>query len=263
MVSGLAVVHSQPDIRVTEIPKDDIQWCTVSLSEVIDAGKRLEASVFEVNGRHAREAVENCKYKPSLLCGSNGFSTAYSGARFKHIWLPYSDLPIYQPSSILNIKPTPDGYLSHKTKTNIEALRVKKGQILITCSGTIGKVALVSKTLNGCIFSHDLIRMDVANSVDVGFIYAFLCSDVGNTLLKTNRYGAVIQHIEPHHLADIPVPNPPEELKRRIGDLIILSYELRDQSNELIDKATAILKEVLNLPPISEFKQKTLIPMQK
>ncbi|WP_178371789.1 restriction endonuclease subunit S [Desulfitobacterium chlororespirans] len=133
-------------------------------------------------------------------------------------------------------------------------MRVKKGQILVTCSGTIGKVALVSRTLDKQIFSHDLIRINVKNPADVGFIYAFLRSETGNTLLQTNRYGSVIQHIEPDHLADIPVPNPADKIKTKISDLVIRSYDLRDRSNELIDKATAMLVDALCLPPISKLK---------
>ncbi|SHN86601.1 hypothetical protein [Desulfitobacterium chlororespirans] len=72
-----AVARPLPEVRVAELSKEDIKWCTVSLSEVINAGKRLEASVFEVEGRHAREAVENCKCITQPLHGTNGFSTAY------------------------------------------------------------------------------------------------------------------------------------------------------------------------------------------
>ena len=256
MVGALAVAKPLPEVRITELPQEDIKWCTVSLSDVLDTGKRLEASVFEVEGRHAREAVENCKYAIFPLYGTEGFATAYTCGRFKRVWLPVSDLPIFQPSSIMDIKPTPDGYLSHLTKTNIDALRVKKGQILISCSGTIGKVSLVSNTLDNQIFSHDLIRMNVANPKDIGFIYAFLRSDIGNKLLQTNRYGAVIQHIEPEHLSDIPVPNPPEAIKTKINDLIMQSYALRDESNELLDTATKMLVEALNLPLIKDFQTK-------
>lgn len=254
MVGALAVAKPLPEVRVTELPQEDIKWCTVSLSDVLDTGKRLEASVFEVEGRHAREAVENCRYAISPLCGTEGFATAYTCGRFKRVWLPVSDLPIFQPSSITDIKPTPDGYLSHLTKTNIDALRVKRGQILISCSGTIGKVSLVSNTLDNQIFSHDLIRINVANPEDIGFIYAFLRSNIGNKLLQANRYGAVIQHIEPEHLSDIPVPNPPKAIKTKINDLIMQSYALRDESNELLDTATKMLVEALKLPTMNDFQ---------
>ena len=248
MVDALAVSQ----VNVVELSQEELKWRTVSLSEIIRSKKRLEAAVFDVEGKHARKTINNCKYDTYPLCGDGGVSSAYTCGRFKRVWLPQSELPIFQPSSIMDIKPTPNGYLSPITKTDIDTLRVKNGQILITCSGTIGKVSLVSKTLDNQIFSHDLIRMDVKNPEDIGYVYAYLRSDIGNTLLQTNRYGAVIQHIEPHHLGDIPIPDAPDNLKHKIHDLIIWSYDLRDQSNELIDKATEMLIDGLKLPPLSE-----------
>jgi len=248
--------NAKPAIRIADLPHDDVKWCTVSLSDVINANKRLEATVYDVEGKRAREVVESCKWESVPLYGTDGLSSAYTCGRFKRIWLESSDLPIYQPSSILDINPSPDGFMSHKTKANFDALRVHKGQILLTCSGTVGKVALVSDTLDNKIFSHDLIRMDVKNPEDIGFVYAFLRSKIGSTILQTNSYGAVIQHIEPEHLSEIPVPNPDSGIKVRINDLILRSFELRDKSNKLIDEATALLKVELKLPPITEFETK-------
>jgi type I restriction enzyme S subunit len=214
----------------------------------------LEASVFNPQGRRARALVSACKWGSVPLCGNGGLATAYVGGRFKRIWLEKSDLPIYQPSSITDVYPSPDGYLSSNTKTDFDALRVRDGQILLSCSGTIGKVSLVSKTLENQIFSHDLIRVEAKYPIDIGYIYAFLRSSVGNTLLQTNNYGAVIQHIEPEHLAEIAVPNPSDEIKAKINDLILRSFALRDESNDSIDKATAMLIEELKLPPLNEFR---------
>ena len=123
--------------KVADIP---LKWCSVSLSDVVSRGKRLEASVFDVEAKQARQIVKNSKFQSTTIGGENGLTTSYTGARFKRIWVEDSEFPIYQPSSIVDIKPTPDGYISHLTQTNIEALRVSKGQILMTCSGTIGKV---------------------------------------------------------------------------------------------------------------------------
>lgn len=228
------------------------KWCSVTLSDVIDRGKRLDASVFDVEAKQARDLILKGKNPVVFLGGNNGITSSYTGARFKRIWLKKSNLPIYQPSSIVDIKPTPDGYISHLTQVNIDSLRVRKGQILMTCSGTIGKVSLVSNTLDNCIFSHDLLRINCNNDLDIGYIYTYLKSRVGNKILLTNSYGAVITHIEPEHLASVPIPNAPEEIKKKINDLIMHSYELRDESNELLDKAEQILVDELKLPPIEE-----------
>ena len=241
----------EPKVVINETP---LKWCSVSLSDVVSRGKRLEASVFDVEAKQARSLISHGKYPITMVGGPEGLTSSYVCGRFKRVWVEKSDMPIYQPSTVVDIKPTPDGYISKRTKTDIEALRVHKGQVLMTCSGTIGKVSYVSKTLDEKIFSHDLLRINCNNADDAGYIYAYLKSKVGNRILLTNSYGAVITHIEPEHLATVPIPDAPAELKQKINDLIVRSYELRDESNGLIDKATALLKAELQLPGINAFE---------
>lgn len=245
----------EPEIEVNETP---IKWCSVSLAEMVKRGKRLEASVFDVEARQTWDLINSNIYPVTSLGGESGLTTSYTCGRFKRIWVKKSAFPIFQPSSIVDIKPTPDGYISKKTKVDIDSLRVHKGQILLTCSGTIGKVSLVSKTLDNAIFSHDLLRINCKKSIDIGYIYTYLKSKVGSQILITNKYGAVITHIESEHLDTIPIPNAPDIIKSRINDLIMRSYDLRDESNELIDKAQALLVKELKLPPINEIQIDTL-----
>lgn len=253
MVAGnLARKIPAPIETEISVPERPVKWCSVSLSDVISRGKRLEASVFDVEAKQARTLIEHGKYSVTVVGGVNGLATAYVCGRFKRIWVGRSDLPIFQPSSIVDIHPVPDGFISHKTRTNIDALRVHAGQVLMTCSGTIGKLSYVSNALDNAIFSHDLLRIDCKEQADAGYLYAYLKSAIGNKILLTNSYGAVITHIEPEHLATVPIPNAPESIKRRIHDLIVRSYELRDESNEIIDEATRLLVEELHLPPIHE-----------
>lgn len=240
----------EPEVVVNESP---VKWCAVALSDVVARGKRLEASVFDVEAKQARMLISKGKYPQSFIGGTDGMTSSYVCGRFKRIWVEKSDMPIYQPSSIVDIKPTPGGYISAKTKTNIGNLRVKENQILMTCSGTIGKVSFVSRTLASKIFSHDLLRIDCRKPDEAGYIYAFLKSKIGNKILLTNSYGAVITHIEPEHLATVPIPDAPTMLKKKIHDLIVRSYELRDESNDLIDQATALLIGELKLPDIDAF----------
>lgn len=244
------VKSSESEIKIDEMP---VKWCTVSLSEIVKRGKRLEASVYDVEAKQAHEIIIEGKYPITMLGGEKGLTTSYTGARFKRIWVEKSEYPIYQPSTIMDIKPAPDGYISAITDTNIDALRVSKGQILMTCSGTIGKVSFVSDTLDGLIFSHDLLRINCKNADDAGYVYAFLKSKIGNKILLTNSYGAVITHIEPEHLATVPIPDAPDVLKQKIGNLIRDSYNLRDESNNLIDMATKMLIDELHLPAIDDF----------
>lgn len=236
-----------------DIDKTSIKHCTVTLSDIIHRGNRLEASVYDVEAKQAREIVTNGKYPVMPLGGDSGLVDSYTCKRFKRIWVDHSDYPIYQPSSIVDINPTPDGYIAESTDTNIDALRVRTGQILMTCSGTIGKVAYVSATLNNLIFSHDLLRIN-SHDNNSGYIYTYLKSKVGQKILLTNSYGAVITHIEPEHLANVPVPNAPAEIKQEIHQMIVDSYALRDSSNKLLDKVMDLLAQELKLPPLDEIE---------
>ena len=185
---------------------DELNWCSISLSEVIARGLRLEATVYDVDGRKARAIIENCKCEQKKITGKDGVADAYTCARFKRNWIDRSEFPIFQPSSILELYPKPDGFIAGNTDTNIEALRVKKKQVLVTCSGTIGKAIYVSDTLDGKIFSHDLLRISCKDETDAGYLYAYIKSDIGNKMLTTNQYGAVVSHIEASHLQEIPIP---------------------------------------------------------
>ena len=239
-----------PELETGKAPP--FKWTSVSIQEVVDKDTRLEASVYGIQGRQARKDLEECMWPINNLCGPDGLSTAYHRPRFKRIFVEKSDFPIYQPAQINDLYPKPSSYISGLTQTNIDALRVKKGQVLLTCSGTIGNCTYVQNTLDNLIFSHDVIRIEPKEYN--GFIYAFLRSKIGLTLINTNNYGAVVSHIEPEHLNHIPIPNPSPILKQEIHELIEQSFRLRDESNDLIDEAQDILKQALQLPKIEEFQ---------
>lgn len=231
-----------------------LKWTSVLSSEVEAQNFRLEASVFKVDAKKAKEELANCKYPIVPLTGPSGIATAYHRLRFRRVFVEKSDFPIFQPSQITEIKPKPELFISANTKTNIDALRVKSGQILMTCSGTIGKCTVTSRTLDNQIFSHDLLRITAKNEIDVGYIYAYCKTSIGQMLLTTNNYGAVISHIEPEHLNHFHLPYPDENIRRSIDEKIRKSYELRDKSNDLLTEAEKLLITALNLPPIDQIK---------
>ena len=242
----------QPREMLTEKP---IKWTSVDVQEVIDSDFCLKAGMYSTDGRRARKyLIEKCKWNFVYLCGENGLATAYYRTRFKRIYVDKSDFPIYQPAQINELHPKPSAYISGSTQTDIDGLRVKKGQVLLTCSGTIGNCTYVRDTLNNLIFSHDVIRIEPKEYN--GFVYAFLKSKTGFSMVNTNNYGAVIQHIEPEHLNHIPIPNPPPILKQEIHSLIEESFRLRDESNELMDEAQILLKTALQLPSIEAFHER-------
>ena len=82
-----------------------LKWCSVSLTDVIAREKRLEASVYDIEAKRARQLIESGKFPLITIGGRNGLASSYTCARFKRVWVEKSDIPIYQPSAIVDIKP--------------------------------------------------------------------------------------------------------------------------------------------------------------
>lgn len=78
-----------PEVVVNESP---IKWCAVALSDVIARGKRLEASVFDVEAKQARSLIAKGKYTQSFIGGASGMASSYVCGRFKRIWVEKSDI---------------------------------------------------------------------------------------------------------------------------------------------------------------------------
>lgn len=258
MVTGNLAHKLQPEEieRIDPLAPEPLKYTSVALSEVYSNNTRLEASAFNLEAKAAKYKVEHCKYGFVHLWGENGLvKDAFVRSRFKRIYVEKGEgIPFFQPSSITEIYPKPTKYISENTDVDIDGLKVKKGMLLMSVSGTIGKCSIVGKALDNKVFSHDLLRLFGKNEYDEGYIYAYFCTPIGQQMLQTNNYGAVVQHIEPEHLKNIIIPNAPDPIKRKIHNLVVESYDLRDESNELIDEAEQILYEELQLPPIEQLK---------
>lgn len=241
-----------PEIREEKSPL--FKWTSVAIQEVIAKDCRLEASVYGIEGRQARKNLEKCKW--DIVTFGDGFiDNAFYLGRFKRVYVDkVNGIPFILPSQITEIYPKAVKYISPETNIDIESTRVKGGQVLLTRSGTIGVVSYVTKTLENQALSDDVIRIETKEYS--GYVYTYLKSKIGRLLVETNNYGAVISHIEPEHLNDIPIPNPPPILKQEIHNLIEKSFKLRDESNELINEAQALLKEALKLPNIEKLQAK-------
>lgn len=257
MVNSIARHLQEAKVEIAELPKEELNWSTVSLRDVINKGKRLEASVFDIEAKHIREVLNNGKYPLVQLDGDNGLiDESFYPGRFKRTYCEKAKgVEFYLPSQMTDIYPEPTKWISKITKVSIDDLRVKSNTLLLTRSGTIGNVTIVSKTLENKVFSDDVIRTTFKNKEDLGYVYAYLKTQYGNNILKTNSYGSVITHIEPEHLKEMLIPNPPVILKKKIHDLIMKSYENRDESNRLIDEATKLLVDELEFPSIEEMQK--------
>lgn len=151
--------------------------------------------------------------------------------------------PYYTPSAILQDKRDSVKWLdlsraSAAQLRSFDAVRVQEGDLLITRSGTIGRVAYITKRLDGAIVSDDAIRFRLNDPELRAYAYVWLQSRAAQDQLLINEYGAVQQHLEPAHVADllIPIPDDWERVRPIIesGRAFFFAKERADQASELM-----------------------------
>lgn len=250
-------VDLQEQIQIAS--QEEIKWTSTQLSEILQRNERFDAAYFNAEGKVARRLIENCTFDKLYLNSENGFAKVWHRPRFRRIFID-NGIPIYTSSQILEFNPKTDKYVSNKTDTDLTPLYLQEGQIVMTCSGSVGYTSLVTQTLNGRLFSHDLLRIEPYQKSNVGYIYAFLKSRIGQILVTTNNYGSVVTHLEPEHLSSLSIPNPSDKFKLAINSKIMKAFELRDNANTLIANADKILSSALNLIPLNELKPKYFVP---
>lgn len=137
-------------------------------------------------------------------------------------------------------------FISKKQAEKLKRLMLDSGWILISCSGTLGNVVYTNDLFKNTFATHDLIRL-VPNDKKLlsGFLYAYLASKFGYILLTQSGFGGVVKHINPEHVANIPVPIFPESKQQEIHNLIVESANLRVEANRLLEEAVTLFEKYI------------------
>lgn len=234
---------------VPEIDSDELET-EIGLSEVLNAGVRLEASAFDIEAHNAMTVLETSGLPLIQLYGAEGLcQEAHNAFRFKRIYVsPEQGVPFITSSEIISFKPRYAGFLSRKFTRKLDVLFIKKWDVLISCSGTIGNIGFATDTFAGKALSQDTIRLRASDSDTAGYIAAFLRSRYGRPQIIQVTYGSVIPHIEPVHLQRVVIPDLHTIRRIEIGRSMCKAGELRDEANRLLDEADRLLHDRLNLP---------------
>lgn len=133
----------------------------IMLSEVLAAGARLDAAAFGIEAHKAVEALKASNQPLVPLLGESGFCRETSGVvRFRRVYVePDYGVPFLSSSDIISMRPEVHNFLSRKLTKRVDLLLIKKWDVLISRSGTVGNVALAGDTYTGSALSEHAIRL--------------------------------------------------------------------------------------------------------
>ena len=170
--------------KVLEYDNKD-NWSTTTIGQ-LEAGIKI---YIGPRWNSANLKVDN----PSNKDGLKPYLTANAALELRRFSMKWFDMKKATPSQ----------------QKAINTLKVEEGDILISRSGTIGKVTYATHDLaTNYIVSDDLVRIRVKDLNLRAYLLAYLTSNTALSLMLLDEYGSVQQHLQPRHIQEMIIPVP-------------------------------------------------------
>lgn len=201
--------------------------------------RRMDAPFFLNPAIAYVDGLSRCPYE--LTTVGDECNDVFFGNIFSRVFVKDEEhgVPYLRASEIQKADLSGGGlFLAHRQATALGYLRIKKGMILVTCSGTLGKCAYADSRYEAFIATHDLIRLvPQKNKLLPGVLYAFLAGRFGYASLTHSQYGSVILHTNPEQVKAIQIPVFPDDLQKRVHRLVSTSARMREEADAARCKA--------------------------
>ncbi|WP_263249608.1 methylation-associated defense system restriction endonuclease subunit S MAD5 [Saccharopolyspora rosea] len=231
----------------------------VTSAWLAEQGYRLDPHPYLSGAFEARKLLERLPIRKdplhSLTSGYNG--GIFNGPKFRRVYLddPEQSVAFLGSTDMMEADFSWLPRLARTVADGLPFLEVREGMTLVSCSGTVGRMAYARPDMTGFWSSQHVMKIvPDKERVEPGYLYAFLASRYGNSLITGSAYGAIVQHIEPHHIADIGVPRFDHALEEQIHDLIQEAAQLRASYQVGVVDATADLFTSAGLPELVDFQ---------
>lgn len=227
-------------IKPDEKKEDNTPSCfVINLSQILnDPSRRIDAWYWDPNKNNLAKSIEESVGNDVQEIVRLGDLVVQHGifypGRHKRNYVDCSadSVPFYSGTQILQIRPFD---LQYQPKEYAPASKhfVEKDWILITRSGSTGRVVMVTDSIAGKMVSEHVIRVICDEKlVDPYYVYAYLATEeIGKVLLEKGIYASVVDHITPDFVATIPIPRLLPEKEKAIADRVREAERKRDEAN--------------------------------
>ncbi|NDZ59332.1 restriction endonuclease subunit S [Streptomyces anulatus] len=226
-----------------------------------EQGLRLDASPYVSGSLKTKKLLEQLpKTEPlaSLTTGHKG--GIFSGPMFRRVFVndPEHSVPFLGTKDMMTADLTglPRLRKIDAESATLSYLQLKPGMSLISRSGfNAGRRSYTRPDMGDCWASEDIVKIEPdPQKIKSGYLYAFLLSPFGESLVRGSVYGSAVKHIEPHHLAGIPVPRFGSEIEGQIHDLVEECARLRASFQADLVSASQDFFKSAGFPELAEYQ---------
>jgi type I restriction enzyme, S subunit len=217
----------------------------VSTIRAADWGTRLDASFHSPTARWVEKQLRATGVPIRPLSDKQLTTAINAVTKFrKRVYVPKGGIPLLSSKQLFQVDPIELKGLARGAHTDdMDEIALTPNTVAITCSGTIGRVQIIPAYMNGWAANQHALRVIAANDEQAGFLYAWLASAYGQSLITRYSYGSVILELDRHMVGGIPVPVLPDAKRKAIAALVLDANRLRDEAWGLEQGALKMLRE--------------------
>jgi hypothetical protein len=157
---------------------------------LLEGDFRLDATYYESAVFQARKALEKFQKKGGKLGTLSDFSPGtFNPPPIKRAFTDDKEkgTPYMLPQEMYDFYWTPRKYVLADKMEGISDWFLKKGWVVLSQSGTVGKPYLATSADEKVVLSQNAIRLRCSSLDEGGYVYTYLSTWVGQTLLKKDE----------------------------------------------------------------------------
>jgi type I restriction enzyme S subunit len=156
------------------------------------------------------------------VLGDKGYIRGPFGSTLKRGEMQNTGIPVYEQKNAIYNDRTFRFFINNEKLKELSRFQVKTNDLIISCSGTVGKISIIKDQDPKGIISQALLilRPDVSK-IDLHFLYYLLSSRQGFELLTQASHGSVQLNIAERKVVEsIPLLLPPLPEQRAIASVL-------------------------------------------
>lgn len=234
--------------RVAVVPQSETKgrelWAPVLASVVSTGQRRLEARSYLTDGYGQRQLIESA---PSGWTTMEEVAEVWQPSRLKGIVVRAgAGLPFLSAGQVFEAVPVVRKWLARGHVPDEAARYVNPEQILMSCSGRVGRITAVYPHHENIVVTHDLLRIVARDAEHYGWLYAYMRTPQFHGIANASQYGHMIKHLESEHVQLMPVIMPSADIVSEASRLVSLVMEKRREASAIEAAANAEYESLIN-----------------
>ena len=153
-------------------------------------------------------------------------------------------VPLVRPGDLRErrIVHSASAFVSGGQAEGLDRGRIRAGDILVTRTGTVGRVALVTDAEAGWFHNSHVLCVRPSDAAVAAYLTGFLAGPGAAAWMRSHSAGSAIRSITVGALAGLPVVLPPLAEQHRIG-AVLGALDEKIRVHEEIARTTGLLRE--------------------